>query len=81
MGKTMRIRHTRCWSLAVLAGTLLAMPAAAQNAPRAMLGEKVPNLAFKDEQSKIFQLHDLKDQKAIVLVFLSFECPVSTSYC
>src|SRR5580700_8200899 len=81
MGKTMRIRQIRRLSLAVLAGALLAMPASAQNAPRAMLGEKVPNLAFKDEQGTIHQLHDLKNKKAIVLAFLSFECPVSTSYC
>ena len=28
----------------------------------------------------MLRLHDLKDKRAIVVVFLSFECPVSTSY-
>jgi peroxiredoxin len=55
-------------------------PLAAQEAPRAKVGEKVPNLAFKDADGTIFQLHDLKSKKAIILVFLSFDCPISASY-
>jgi len=47
---------------------------------KARLGEKTPNLVFKDAQGKTVALHGLKDQKAIVLVFLSFECPVSNGY-
>ena len=46
----------------------------------AELGEKVPNLIFHDEAGKAFSLYDVKDRKAIVIVFLSFDCPVSTSY-
>ncbi len=72
------LRRALC--LAVVAGLLATAPSSAQEAPRAGLGEKVPNLAFKDERGKIYQLHDLKGQKAIVLAFLSFECPVSKSY-
>ncbi len=48
---------------------------------RAKLGSKIPNLTFQDEQGKSLALYDLKNQKAIVVVFLSFECPVSNSYC
>jgi peroxiredoxin len=81
MGNTMRTQVKGCWTLAALAGALLAMPVSAQNVPHAKVGDKVPNLAFKDGQGEIHQLHDLKEKKAIVLVFLSFECPVSTSYC
>ena len=55
-------------------------PVQATEASKAKLGEKIPNLAFKDVEGKIHRLHDQKDKKAIVLVFLSFECPVSTSY-
>src|ERR1043166_944388 len=58
----------------------LAVPALAQVPSKAKVGEKIPNLSFKDASGKIHQLHDQKDRKAIVLVFLSFECPVSTSY-
>src|SRR5438876_11521925 len=43
-------------------------------------GKKIANLAFTDADGKTTHLYDLKDKKAIVLVFLSFECPVSTSY-
>ncbi|MBI2804136.1 MAG: redoxin domain-containing protein [Planctomycetes bacterium] len=46
----------------------------------AKLGEKIPNLTFKDEKGKAYRLYELKDKKAIALVFLSFECPVSNSY-
>ena len=31
-------------------------------------------------RAKKFALHDLQNQKAIVVVFLSFDCPVSLSY-
>ncbi len=47
---------------------------------KARVGEKIPNLKFVDDKGKTHQLHDLKNQKAIVLVFLAFECPVSNSY-
>jgi peroxiredoxin len=69
------------WLVAILAIMLPAAPLSAQEAPRARLGEKIPNLAFKDETGKLHQLYDLKDQRAVVLVFLCFDCPVSNSYC
>ena len=48
---------------------------------QAKLNTKIPNLTFRADLGKTLALHDLKDQKAIVVVFLSFECPVSNSYC
>lgn len=45
------------------------------------LGKKIDNLIWQDAAGKKTALYDLKDQKAIVLVFLSFECPMSTDYC
>lgn len=54
--------------------------AVADGPSKAKLGEKIPNLLFHDEKGQARALYDLKDQKAIVLLFLSFECPVSTSY-
>jgi peroxiredoxin len=64
----------------VLAAFLCARLVCAQDAPRAKVGEKIANLAFKDAQGGIHQLQDLKGKKAIVLVFLSFDCPISASY-
>ena len=70
----------------VLAGLLIALGAgvavAQEKGPsQARLGAKISNLTFHDEQGKSTDLYDLKDRKAIVIVFLSFECPVSNSYC
>src|SRR5579864_2827123 len=44
------------------------------------LNKKIDNFALSDAEGKTWSLHDHKDKKAIVIVFLSFECPVSTSY-
>src|SRR5262249_26530028 len=43
-------------------------------------GKKIENFTVKDAEGKAWSLYDLKDKRAVVLVFLSFECPVSTSY-
>ena len=42
--------------------------------------ERAANFTLRDVAGKPFALHDLKGKKAVVVVFLSFECPVSTSY-
>lgn len=44
------------------------------------LGKKIDRVPLTDAAGKPFALSDLKDKKAIVVVFLSFDCPVSTSY-
>jgi peroxiredoxin len=68
-------------SVAFLALSVLITPAFAQgDASQAKLGEKMPNLTFKDDKGKAYRLYELEKQKAIVLVFVSFECPVSNSY-
>lgn len=65
----------------LLAVTALTSPAFAQPEPsRAMVGEKIQNLTFKDEKGKLHRLYELENKKAIVIAFLSFECPVSNSY-
>jgi peroxiredoxin len=53
---------------------------AADQSPASKLGQKIDNLIFKDAAGKPMTLYDFKDKKAIVVVFLSFECPISTSY-
>src|SRR5438309_2277916 len=63
-----------------LAGVLALSPAvASQEMPRARLGEKIPNLTFKDEKGKTHRLYE-RNMRALVIVFLAFECPVSNSY-
>jgi peroxiredoxin len=52
----------------------------AQEPSHAKIGEKIPNLTFKDEKGKTYRLYELENKKAIVIVFLSFDCPVAKSY-
>ncbi|HYV38416.1 MAG TPA: redoxin domain-containing protein [Gemmataceae bacterium] len=66
--------------LAAAATLWLARPSTADDPPSKFLGKKIANIAFTDADGKTTHLYDLKDKKAIVVVFLSFECPVSTSY-
>src|SRR5437870_311210 len=66
--------------LAAAACLLLAGTAAADNPSTANLNKKIANVTFTDAAGKTTTLYDLKDKKAIVLVFLSSDCPVSTSY-
>src|SRR5260370_688104 len=68
-------------ALVLLAGLVpLNNPPADPPPSTANLGKKIANVTFKDAAGKSFSLYDFKDKKAIVVVFLSFECPVSTSY-
>jgi peroxiredoxin len=46
----------------------------------AQVGKKIINLKFKNGSGPATALYDLKNKSAVVLVFLSFECPVSNSY-
>jgi peroxiredoxin len=61
---------------------LVAAGAAQADEPAAAtrVGKKIDNFTLTDAGGKPWSLHDVKDKKAIVLVFLSFDCPVSTSY-
>ena len=60
---------------------LLIAPARADDPPSAArLGKKIDNITLHDAAGKPHSLYDLKDKKAIVIVFLSFDCPVSNGY-
>jgi peroxiredoxin len=65
---------------AIAATAWLARPSHADKPSTAQVGKKIANISFTDEKGGTFMLHDLKDKKAIVLVFVSFDCPVSTGY-
>src|SRR5579859_3145860 len=68
-------------ALVCLAGLVLLNSSPADLSPATVnLGKKIADVTFKDAAGKTFSLYDFKDKKAIVIVFLSFECPVSTSY-
>src|SRR6267378_1039446 len=72
----MRLRSS--WIVALVGFGLL--PVAGFGAAPTNVGEKIPAVTFRDGTGKLLPLTELRDKKAIVVVFLSFECPVSTSY-
>ncbi|MCS7045286.1 MAG: redoxin domain-containing protein [Gemmataceae bacterium] len=80
-GTTIRRYSCGFFAALVAASFVAAQTPAQEKAPsRAKLESKIPNLAFQYPDGKSLALYDLKDKKAIVIVFLSFECPVSNSY-
>ena len=42
--------------------------------------DKVENFKLKDYNGKEYQLKDFKDSKAIVIMFIATQCPVSNAY-
>ncbi|HEY7428157.1 MAG TPA: redoxin domain-containing protein [Gemmataceae bacterium] len=74
----------RLLSLALLFFVLVAPAGAYVHADTELavdkLNKKIENVALPNAKGELRSLYDLKDKKAIVVVFLSFECPVSTSY-
>jgi peroxiredoxin len=69
--------HCQTLSLALTASLCLAGGVSAGEPPAP---ERAANFTLTDASGKPFALHDLKGKKAVVVVFLSFECPVSTGY-
>ncbi len=53
---------------------------AASDAVVDKLNKKIDNVTLHDAAGDPHSLYDLKDKKAVVVTFLSFDCPVSTSY-
>src|SRR5262245_535509 len=82
-GNPMRLTPSRVfvWLVLVAFCTMTASRCRADSdLSTAKLGKQIDNVIFKDGSGKPLALHDLKDRKAVVVVFLSFDCPVSTSY-
>ena len=69
-------------SLGLLSGALglLSGSAWATDVAAAKLGQKVADITLADHAGKKVPLHELAGAKATVVVFVSFECPISTSY-
>jgi peroxiredoxin/mono/diheme cytochrome c family protein len=68
-------------TLALLALAVCAGPARPEDKPaNDKINTRIANFTLTDLHGKPFALHNVKDQKAVVVVFLSFDCPVSNSY-
>lgn len=57
-----------------------ASPAADPTPATDRLNKKIDNFTLTAADGKAAALHDLTDRKAVVVVFLSFDCPVSNHY-
>lgn len=68
------------WLVAVLCVGLVGQARAEKMPSTDKIGTKIAPVTFRNAAGKPFAWHDLKDKKAVVVVFLSFDCPVSTSY-
>ncbi len=66
--------------VAALVYGLLSGPAWATDVAAAKLGQKSADVTLADRAGKKVALYDLAGTKATVVVFVSFECPISTSY-
>ena len=78
----MRLTCTAALSaiLALVVADGLTRSESAESEAAAKLGRKIGNVTFTQADGKKTSLHDLKDKEAVVVVFLSFECPNSTGY-
>jgi len=75
----------RCFAVVIglivalaLGGTRFAN--SADEPSNARIGKKIENFTLKDAAGQAMALHDLQGKKAIVVFFLSFDCPNSTGY-
>lgn len=60
--------------------TFLTAFVCADEPPGANVGTKVTDFSLRSATGQPWSLHGVKDAEAVVVVFLSFECPVSNSY-
>lgn len=72
---------SRTFPLAVLAWLILASSATADELSTDKINTKIDRLTLTAPDGKPLAVSALQDKKAVVVVFLSFDCPVSNSYC
>jgi peroxiredoxin len=58
---------------------LIAFVSAADKAPE-KLGQKVENFALKDSDDREWSLADVREKKAVVILFVGTECPINNAY-
>lgn len=62
-----------------LCSLLAAEPAAKKSAP-GPIGRRVPNFALKNATGETQSLADFSEKRAVVLIFVSTECPIANEY-
>src|SRR5579872_2722416 len=70
---------TRLFAVFLVTALVVTAPAA-DLPPNEKLNTRIADVTLADATGKPISLVDTKDKKAAVIVFVSFECPVSNSY-
>jgi peroxiredoxin len=75
-------RHRFLFTLFALAALLFGLDrfAQADKVSVEKLNKTIDDFTLADAKGKSVSLHGIKEKKAVVVVFLSFECPVCTGY-
>ena len=71
---------TRCFAFLTLLAIAAPSPTADVLPANEKLNTKITNVILADASGKPVALHGSGDKKAVVIVFLSFDCPVSIGY-
>jgi peroxiredoxin/mono/diheme cytochrome c family protein len=71
---------SRAVSLVLFAGLALASSAAADDLPTDRINKKIDRLTLTALDGKPVAVTSIEGKKAVVVLFLSFDCPVSASY-
>ena len=67
-------------ALPILSLLIVTSVLAGEKKPEVKLDEKVPNFTLKDYTGKEHSLYDYLNHKAIVVMFIATQCPVSNNY-
>ncbi len=71
---------TRLFTALILLAVAIPLRAAEAPPPNDKINTKIAHITLNDAAGKPIALQGSGDKKAVVVVFLSFDCPVSTSY-
>jgi peroxiredoxin len=72
-------RHLPCW-LAPVAALILLSSTTRADTPATQLGKKIDRFSLKDTAGKTWSLADLKDKKAVVVLFIGTQCPINNAF-
>jgi peroxiredoxin len=66
--------------LLAVAVSLASAAAVGADTPATRLGTRIESLALKDTAGKTWSLTDLKDRKAVVVIFVGTQCPINNAF-
>ncbi len=77
----MRPPPSRLPRLLLLAAAAMLLPAAVRaDTPPTQIGKSIDPFALEDTAGKTWSLADLKDKKAVVVIFVGTQCPINNAF-